>query len=461
MCNAIPSHGNPRSRRTFLKTSAGLSVAAAFAQTRATAAPLELSPLQDADKKLTPSMQIGILIGTFRRPTIEAAFDAVKASGLDCVQLSMDAAGLSPMPDQIAPELIDRIHRDAADRGISIASVQGTFNMSHPDPKAADAGLRQLRVLASACQRLGTSMIHICTGTRDRDNMWRRHADNNSPQAWRDMVSCISEAVNIAQQTEVVLAFEPEVNNVVDSALKARRLLDEIHSPHLKVTMDAANIFHTGELARMSEVLDQAFALLGKEIVLAHAKDLDRDGDAGHKAAGDGLLDYPRYLSLLIGYGFRGPLLLHGLTESQVPGCVAFFGSAGPGGCHACSSQERFAVVTSRSEAIPSEATRSQVDVDGTLSAGAGVNDGQPACFAAVAQRVVEFVGVQDRFAVGFQDENPAQPGSGGRTPDIHLGDLDGKFIVVKHQLSHGSPGRTRRTCARKDRFLRQRDCGC
>ena len=100
--------------------------------------------------------------------------------------------------------------------------------------------------------------------------------------------------------------------------------MDEIGSPHLKVTMDAANIFHTGDLARMSEVLDQAFALIGKDIVLAHAKDLSRAGDAGHEAAGHGKLDYDRYLSLLNAYGFQGPLLLHGLTEAQVPGCVAF-----------------------------------------------------------------------------------------------------------------------------------------
>jgi sugar phosphate isomerase/epimerase len=74
----------------------------------------------------------------------------------------------------------------------------------------------------------------------------------------------------------------------------------------------------------MSEVLDQAFALVGKDVVLAHAKDLSRDGEAGHEPAGHGKLDYDRYLGLLHAYGFRGPLLLHGLTESQVPGCVAF-----------------------------------------------------------------------------------------------------------------------------------------
>ena len=46
--------------------------------------------------------------------------------------------------------------------------------------------------------------------------------------------------------------------------------------------------------------------------------------DAGHEAAGHGKLDYDRYLSLLHAYGFRGPLLLHGLSETQVAGCVDF-----------------------------------------------------------------------------------------------------------------------------------------
>jgi sugar phosphate isomerase/epimerase len=269
-------------------------------------------------------MQIGILIKTFVRPELEARLDAVKACGLDCGQLSMDCAGLPAMPDEIAPELVARIRREADVRGITIASLEGTFNMSHPDVEQRRAGLRRLRVLAATCQPLGTSKIHLCTGTRDPNNMWRRHLDNDSPEAWRDMVACVREATEIARQTGVILAFEPEVNNVVDSAKKARRLMDEIGSPHLKVTMDAANIFHAGELARMRDVLDQAFALIGKDIVLAHAKDLSHDGDAGHEAAGHGKLDYDRYLSLLHACGFQGPLLLHGLAEAQVPGCVAF-----------------------------------------------------------------------------------------------------------------------------------------
>ncbi len=88
--------------------------------------------------------------------------------------------------------------------------------------------------------------------------------------------------------------------------------------------MDPANLFPAGTLPRMKEILEEAFSLLGKDIVLAHAKDLDHDGDAGHKAAGEGLLDYDLYVSLLRAHRCNGPLLLHGLSRTQVPGCLAF-----------------------------------------------------------------------------------------------------------------------------------------
>jgi sugar phosphate isomerase/epimerase len=269
-------------------------------------------------------MQIGILSKMFVRPTLEAVLDAVAAAGLECVQFNLESAALPPMPDEIPAALAERIGRAAAARAVAIASVQGTFNMSHPDAEFRRAGLRRLRVIASACPQLGTSVIAICIGTRDRENMWRYHADNHSPEAWRDMIACVGEAVDIARHFGVTLAFEPEVTNVVDSAQQARRLLDEIRAPQLKVTMDAANLFHAGELSRMAEVLDQAFAVVGHDIILAHAKDLSQDGEAGHEAAGHGRLDYDRYLRLLYDYGFNGPLLLHGLAESQVAGCVAF-----------------------------------------------------------------------------------------------------------------------------------------
>ena len=44
---------------------------------------------------------------------------------------------------------------------------------------------------------------------------------------------------------------DKRLRNVVDSAQKARRLLDEVSADHLQVVIDGANLFHAGELPRM------------------------------------------------------------------------------------------------------------------------------------------------------------------------------------------------------------------
>jgi sugar phosphate isomerase/epimerase len=269
-------------------------------------------------------MQIGIMTGTFARPTLAETLDAVRAHGLASVQFDLAGAGLASMPERIDGETCDRIRREFVARGVTMAAISGTFNMIHPDLEERRRGLLRLRALAGACERLGTSVITLCTGTRDPTSMWRRHPENDSQGAWEDLLPAMREAARIAEECRVTVAFEPEVSNVVDSARKARRLLDEIASPHLKVVIDGANLFHAGELPRMREILDEAFALLGREIVLAHAKDLSRDGEAGHDAAGTGLLDYDCYLALLRETGFTGSLILHSLQEAQVPGCVSF-----------------------------------------------------------------------------------------------------------------------------------------
>jgi sugar phosphate isomerase/epimerase len=269
-------------------------------------------------------MRIGIFAKTFARQSVEEVFDGVRTAGLEVVQFNLACARLPTLPDQIDSAVCDRVRSAAAERGIELAAISGTFNMIHPDPGKRRAGLRRLGVLAGAARQMGIPLVTLCTGTRDSENMWRRHPENDASEAYDDLVASLKEALRMAADNNVTLGIEPEVSNVVDSARKCRRLLDEFGSPRLKVIMDGANLFHAGQLPRMGEVLDEAFALLGADIVLAHAKDLAHDGKAGDRAAGTGVLDYSRYLRLLAQAGYRGPLVLHGLSESQVDASVAF-----------------------------------------------------------------------------------------------------------------------------------------
>ena len=138
--------------------------------------------------------------------------------------------------------------------------------------------------------------------------------------------------MRVAEKYGVTLGGEPEIGNTINSVHKARRLLDEIRSPQLKIVMDGANIFQRGQLPNMRPVLDEAFELLGSEIALAHAKDLDKDGEAGHLAAGRGRLDYPYYMELLKASGFDGAIILHGLKPAEAKDRLAFVRSVAPAG---------------------------------------------------------------------------------------------------------------------------------
>jgi sugar phosphate isomerase/epimerase len=269
-------------------------------------------------------MQIGIMARTFNQLTLEGILDAVVKHGIRSIQFSFGCVGLPELPDRMDESLFKKIRREVEAREINMAAVSGTFNMIHPDVNKRRDGLQRFRILTAACHQIGTSVISLCTGTRDPDSMWRRHPDNDLPGAWDDLIDSMEEVLRMAEENDVILAFEPEVSNVIDSAVKGRRLLDQMKSRHLKVVMDPANIFHKGELPRMREIIDEAFHLLGKDIAIAHAKDLDRDGEAGHIAAGKGLLDYRQYLSLLSKVEMDVPLILHGLGEGEVDGCVEF-----------------------------------------------------------------------------------------------------------------------------------------
>lgn len=272
-------------------------------------------------------MRIGILAKTFDYPTLDETLDAIARHGLSDVQFNMTCVGLPTLPNEIDPALPGQIRAASAARNINMAALSGTFNLIDPDLNRRRDGLRRLRVLAAGARPMGTEIITLCSGTRDPVNMWRRHPDNTTPEAWRDLIESMGEALAIAEAHNVILGIEPEGANVVSSARQARRLLDELRSPRVKIIMDGANLFQDGRFAQMRAVLDEAFDLLGADIVLAHAKDImpSSSGEGFEwRAAGHGALDYDYYVIRLRISGYSGPIILHGLDETQVAGCIAF-----------------------------------------------------------------------------------------------------------------------------------------
>jgi len=208
-------------------------------------------------------------------------------------------------------------------RRLQIASFSGTFNMAHPDPGYRSEYLKRFETVCRVCHDLGGPIVSLCTGTRDPHDMWKKHPDNQSPQAWTTMRDTMLFALEIADRFNLTLAFEPETNNVVDSAEKARQLIDEIQHPRLKVIIDPVNLTDGEPPDRGTGVLTNAFRLLAKDIVVAHAKDVLTYGYPA--TPGKAVrIDYHEYLRLLQDISFCGALLIHSVTEPQLARTIRF-----------------------------------------------------------------------------------------------------------------------------------------
>lgn len=266
---------------------------------------------------------VGIFSRTFMRPSLDEVLDAIAAHGLSHVHFNMKSAGAASLPDDVDEELSEAIRQAFEVRRMVMTSISATFNAIHPDKRQRDLDTHRTAHLMQSCVQMGTSVVTLCTGTRDPNDMWKRHPDNDRPEAWRDLLTTIGTLLPVAEGMGVTLGIEPEHNNVVDSAVKARRLLDEMKSPHLRIVLDAANLFDGAHLDGMRDVMAEAFDLLAGDLVLVHAKDL-ADPGFGSQAAGRGLLDWPTYFRLLREYQCEVPVILHNLSESEVAASVSF-----------------------------------------------------------------------------------------------------------------------------------------
>jgi sugar phosphate isomerase/epimerase len=331
-------------------------------------------------------MQLGIFAKTFTQPTLEKTLDAVVGHGLTHIQFNMSCMGLATLPDKLDEGSCVWISQTMHERGLTMAAISGTFNMVDPNASRLESNLRRLEVLAEACRWLDTRIITLCTGSLDVHDMWKWHPDNARKRTWELLVETMRAAVAIADRHEVTLAFEPEINNVVSSVMRARRLLDEVDSPWLKVVIDPTNLLPDVDLEGLSEMLnqarlfdahtasgvppfegkgpflamlDEAFDWLGPEIVLAHAKnpsgieetvdvaEFERMIGEWRGLRGPGLEKlmtdlatekgrsefrrayswtsfYQPYLSRLMIAGFSGSLIVHGLKEDDVSSMTKF-----------------------------------------------------------------------------------------------------------------------------------------
>ena len=179
-----------------------------------------------------------------------------------------------------------------------------------------------MQFLIENWKRLGSNNISTETGSRNPQSEWNDSPENATEAAYQQCRASLEKFARMAEKTGAVISIEAYWKNVIGSAERTERLFRDVQSPALKLVMDPCNYFRKAELAQMQPMLKDIFQRVGKQTVIAHAKDVKAAANADDTElpyAGKGVLDYPLYLRLLAQLDREIYLAVEHLSLPEVP----------------------------------------------------------------------------------------------------------------------------------------------
>jgi sugar phosphate isomerase/epimerase len=267
-------------------------------------------------------MKLGIFAKTFPGSSPHEVLQAAAAAGYASVQYNMACSGIGALPEVVDLVVANTVREASSQTGVEIAAVSATYNMIHPNLPMREAGRRSFEAIAAVAERMGSRLLTVCTGSCDAQDQWRHHPDNDGVTAWSEMVKEFRLLIGIADRYDIVIGVEPELANVINSAHRARSLIDTMGSDRIRIVFDPANLFEEATDDDRRKIIAEAVHMLEDRIEIARAK--DRNANGRFATAGKGVIDYPHNVAALHRAGFRGSLITHGLAADEAPAVAAF-----------------------------------------------------------------------------------------------------------------------------------------
>lgn len=305
-------------RRNLLKTAGAAAAAVAMPGTLARAAEVAAADLRAKAKK---NLKLGIFTGVYGGLPVDEAARRIREDGFSCVvpQYAFKDVGFDPLnPDWNA---VKRMRAAFEKNDLQIVGLYGYHNVIGPDAASKKRNEQFISTIINNWQKLGAPIISTETGTFNEKSQFAEDPKNFTEEGYKAGLEAFTKLARAAEKAKAVIAIEGYWKNLIGSVDRAERLFKDVDSPALKLTMDPCNYYRNEDLPRMDEIMRDMFKRIGKQTVLAHAKDVKAKEDGGQDlpASGLGVLNYPLYLRLLAELDRPMPLIIEHLTIDDVP----------------------------------------------------------------------------------------------------------------------------------------------
>jgi len=266
-----------------------------------------ISAGQAANPGTSPTLGISTL--GFPKHTNAQLAQELAGRGIRMVQLFLSQSdsrywrynGRSDLSDLTAArcEAIARTYRSA---GIAIHSIGVYTNLIHGDAAERQACLAYFENMMKVGDAMGVRTFITEAGHWEPEKATPGVPYHFREAVWKQMLTTARQLADMAERHDATVLMEPFFGGFFASARRTRMFLQEVNSPRIRALLDPANLLEVDDL---EEMFDQ----LTPWIDCIHAKDRKLHVDQG-VAAGQGDLDYRKFVSLALQRTPKAPLIL-------------------------------------------------------------------------------------------------------------------------------------------------------
>jgi len=243
-------------------------------------------------------MKIGIRLHDTIHASLRDMLYYTHDQGFSCAHLALSKTlpdfAMADAPKLLTKELAASVRDDFAAADMSCAVLGCYLSLADPDEESQKKTQEIYHAHLRFARMIGAGVVGTETPCRVQ-GLWDKDAPD-SEDALNFFIDCVRPVVNWAEEEDALLAIEPVWCHIVSTPERAERMLDALHSDHVRIILDGVNLLSPAAVPNADAVMEDAIRRLGDRVNVLHMKDFV-NGDPGNcVACGLGEMRYERLL---------------------------------------------------------------------------------------------------------------------------------------------------------------------
>jgi sugar phosphate isomerase/epimerase len=240
--------------------------------------------------------KLGVRLHDINGKNFQEKVSNARKLGFCCAQVSLEK--LFPTGEILTQSKLKELKLNLYEEGIEPVILGCYKNLANPNYKAYVKIADEYRQAVDVAALLGATVVGTETGAPNTSYIYEPSC--RSKESLDILIDRIFPIVEYAKQAGINLAIEPVALHIAHNAARVRTVLDAIPMDNLKVILDPVNLLDVTNIEDRDEIIQNAYRLLGKDIIAVHLKDCTKNGLLDEVPLGKGLIDFTSSMNFLL-----------------------------------------------------------------------------------------------------------------------------------------------------------------